>query len=377
MFAPLIVGALASSFLVAWLMGFVVRRAALHLGLVDQPGPRKVHRDPTPLGGGLAVYAGVVLPLVFGGLCLVGYDSPAEAEGRGVNWAPELLLTHWAGLRARAIDLAKLLAAGTVMLLLGLADDRRAIDWRLRLAVQFAVAGFVVWGCGWRLTFFFDAPAVTEIVTLLWVVWLVNSFNMLDNMDMLSGGAATIAAAILATVLLIAPESESNGPQLFVAGFLLLLVGALAGFLLHNRPPAKMFLGDGGAYFVGFCLAAATILATFAGGEAPRHAILAPACVLAIPLYDTLSVVAIRLSSGRSPFAADKSHFSHRLVDLGLSKPQAVAVVHLACLTCGLGALLLHQVNLFGAAIVLFMVAGVLALLAILEAAALSGVRQK
>ncbi len=101
----------------------------------------------------------------------------------------------------------------------------------------------------------------------MWIVGLVNSFNMLDNMDGLSGGVAAIAAAMLAAVLLIAPDPETHGPQLFVAGFLLVLVGSLLGFLWHNRPPARLFMGDAGSYFIGFCLAVATIAATFAGEQ--------------------------------------------------------------------------------------------------------------
>jgi UDP-GlcNAc:undecaprenyl-phosphate GlcNAc-1-phosphate transferase len=189
-------------------------------------------------------------------------------------------------------------------------------------------------------------------------------------MDGLSAGVATIAAVLLAAVLLLAPNPVTHGPQLFVAGFLLVLAGALAGFLVHNRPPARLFMGDAGSYFVGFCLGVATLLATFTGGNLPRHAILAPLCVLAVPLYDTVSVVFIRLRAGRSPFAADKSHFSHRLVELGLTKTQAVLTIYLASATCGLGALLLYQVDSVGAAVIGLVVVCMLSLIAILESTA-------
>jgi UDP-GlcNAc:undecaprenyl-phosphate GlcNAc-1-phosphate transferase len=113
----------------------------------------------------------------------------------------------------------------------------------------------------------------------------------------------------------------------------------------------------------------ATLTGTFAGGSLPKHAILAPLCVLAVPLYDTASVVLIRLRSGRSPFVGDKSHFSHRLVERGMSKSQAVLTIYLATATCGLGALLLRQLNVAGAMIVLLMVVSTLALVAVLESA--------
>jgi len=209
----------------------------------------------------------------------------------------------------------------------------------------------------------------------VWIVGLVNSFNMLDNMDGLSAGVAAIGAAMLAAVMLLAPDPATDQPQLFVGGFLLVLVGALSGFLWHNRPPARLFMGDAGAYFTGYLLAMATLTATFAGGSVPRHAILAPLCVLAVPLYDTVSVIGIRLRQGRSPFHGDKSHFSHRLVALGMTRPQAVLTIYLATATCGLGALLLHQVNTAGACVVLLMVACVLLLVAILEHAGRRGER--
>jgi UDP-GlcNAc:undecaprenyl-phosphate GlcNAc-1-phosphate transferase len=150
---------------------------------------------------------------------------------------------------------------------------------------------------------------------------------------------------------------------------LLVLVGALLGFLWHNRPVARLFMGDAGSYFVGFCLAVTTLLATFADYETrSQHAVLAPLCVLAVPLYDMVTVLWIRLREGRSPFQADKSHFSHRLVDRGLTKTQAVLTIYLTTATCGLGALLLHQVNAAGAGVILLMIVCVLALIAILEA---------
>ena len=277
-------------------------------------------------------------------------------------------MPHVPGLLHQSGKLWVLLAGGTVLMLLGLADDRRGLDWRLRLAVQTAVA--VVLVClGWRMSLFLDMPWLTGTLSVLWIVGLVNSFNMLDNMDGLSAGVAAIAAAMFAAVMLLTPRPDNNQPQLFIAGLVLVIAGSLLGFLWHNRPPARLFMGDAGSYLVGYLLAMATLTATFAGGSLPKHAILAPLCVLAVPLYDTASVVLIRLRSGRSPFVGDKSHFSHRLVELGMSKPQAVLTIYLATATCGLGALLLHQVNLAGAMVVLLMVVCTLALVAVLEIA--------
>ncbi|MGD9646952.1 MAG: glycosyltransferase family 4 protein [Pirellulales bacterium] len=368
----LVVGALVPSLLVSWLAGFAIRRAAPRIGLVDLPAARKVHTRVTPLGGGVAIWLGVVLPLAAAHALAAGAwygrSSPSDSAQLAIP-LPAFVAPHVAGFLEQAPKLWLLLAAGTLLMLLGLTDDLRGLDWRPRLAVEFLIAALIVWQ-GWRLTVFLNVPWLTDLLSVLWIVGLVNSFNFLDNMDGLSGGVAAIAASLLATVMLLAPDPLTHQPQLFVAGFLLVLVGALVGFLWHNRPPARLFMGDAGSYFIGFVLAVATMTATFAGGDVPRHAILAPLCVLAIPLYDTLTVVVIRLREGRSPFAADKNHFSHRLVQLGMTNTQAVLTIYLATATTGLGALLLYQVDLAGAAVILLLVACMLLLVTILESAA-------
>jgi len=155
------------------------------------------------------------------------------------------------------------------------------------------------------------------------------------------------------------------------------LVGSLLAFLWHNRPPAKIFMGDSGAYFIGFMIAAATLLASYTGYQgATRHAILAPLLVMAVPLYDMTTVILIRLARGASPFAADKNHFSHRLVDLGLTKPQAVLTVYLTTATSGLGALLLHRTDWIGAVLIMLQVGCVLSLVGILEWTARRTIKQ-
>ena len=223
--------------------------------------------------------------------------------------------------------------------------------------------------CGWCVRLPWDVPGLAFAVSVVWIVGLVNSFNMLDNMDGLSAGVAAIAAAILAAAALLTPRPDNHQPQLFVAGFLLLLVGSLLGFLGHNRPPARLFMGDAGSYLIGYLLAMATLTATFAGGglQPSASGCLAPLCVMAVPIYDTASVVLIRLRQRRSPFVGDKSHFSHRLVKLGMTQRQAVLTIYLATATCGLGALLLHQVDGVGAILVLLLVACTLLLVAVLE----------
>lgn len=354
----LILGSIVPSFATACIAAWLVRRWAPRWDWLDRPGGHKAHAQPMATGGGLAIWLGVVAPLAIGNAVLL------FVAGIG----PEIVATHRDGLLQQAGRLWLLLAGGTVLAMLGLVDDRRPIPWPIRLAVQTAVATALV-VCGFRMSLFIDLPLLTGALSVVWIVGLVNAFNMLDNMDGLAAGVAAIAATILAAVLLLPPSPVATGPQLFIAGLLLVLVGSLLGFLWHNRPPARLFMGDAGSYWIGYLLATATLSATFAGGAAPSHTIMAPLCALAVPLYDMTSVIAIRLWSGRSPFAADRNHFSHRLVALGMTKGQAVLTIYLATATCGLGAFLLHQVDTVGALVVLTMVGCVLLLIAILEAA--------
>jgi UDP-GlcNAc:undecaprenyl-phosphate GlcNAc-1-phosphate transferase len=343
----------------------VVRAFAARSGFVAKPHAERFHRHATPLGGGLAIWLSVVATFAVLQLAI---------EALNCGWipsslVPEIVTDHVPGLSNTSGRLWTLLASATAIMFVGLADDRGGLDWRVRLIAQSAVAVFIVWQ-GWRLTLFIDEPLVTYPLSVLWIVGIVNAFNLLDNMDGLASGVAWIATVLLATVMLMGPNAEPEGPQLFVAGFLAVLAGAIGGFWIYNKPPASIFMGDAGSYFIGFCIATATMMATFAGNQLPRHAVLAPLCILAVPIYDTMSVIVIRLREGRSPFVGDKRHFSHRLVELGLSPSAAVATIYLLTLSCGLGALLLHQVNMQGAIVILLMIASVMAVIAVLEAAA-------
>jgi UDP-GlcNAc:undecaprenyl-phosphate GlcNAc-1-phosphate transferase len=368
-------GSILPSLVVALLATYFIRANAAAWGLIDQPGERKVHTTPTPRGGGLAIWLGVVGTFAFAQLLLLLADKVPTVTAM----VPEFARHYLPGIWSQSAKLWIILAAGTGLTLLGLADDRGGLSWQLRLAAEFGIAAVCVWLVpNLRLTAFIDAPLVTGGLSVLWIVALINSFNMLDNMDGLSGGVAAIAASMLAAVLLLAPDPVTQRPQLFVAGLLLVLVGGILGFLWHNRPPARIFMGDSGAYFIGFTIAVATLLASYASYQdnEHRHAILAPLCVMAVPLYDMTTVLLIRLASGQSPFKADKNHFSHRLVDLGMTKPQAVLTVYLTTATCGLGALLLHQVNTAGAVVVMLLIGCVLMLIGILEATARRTIRK-
>lgn len=353
-----------ASFSISLVAVGVVRSAANRLGLLDKPGQRKVHTSPVPLGGGIGIWAGVMGTLLMGTVAVLVFAGSETLAA----WLPDVLHKNLPGLKGKVAEIWMIAGCGTVLMFLGLMDDRRGIPWWLRLGVEFAVAGFCVYWQGLQLTAYIELPWLTGLLSVIWIVALINSFNMLDNMDGLSGGVAAISSGILAIMLLMSNEPQGNQPQIFVAAMMLVLVGAILGFLKHNWPPAKIFMGDAGSYFIGFWIAVACLLATYTGyqGKTP-HAVVAPLIVMAIPLYDMVGVIIIRLREGRSPFEGDNRHFSHRLVDLGMTKKQAVLTIYLATATCSLSALLLPRVDAVGAVIIVIGTCLVLGLVQVLE----------
>lgn len=365
-----VLACLVPTIALGWAFCWLVRKLAPRYGLIDQPaGGHKTHRDATPLGGGIAVWLSLLFVLALAQVFLLLVAKENEAW-RLFGWElPDFLAKHLSGAKLKLPLLWVLFGGATLLMLIGLADDRFGLSWKLRLAVQFLVAILVV-SQGVQVTLFLEVPWLTGAITVLWIVGLINSFNMLDNMDGLSAGVAAIAAGLFSLVMLLNPETPGGDPQWFVAGYLLLMTGALLGFLAHNYPPAKLFLGDAGSYVVGFWLATGTVLATFAAGDGghPAFVVLAPLCVLAVPLYDICTVILIRLRERRSPFQADRKHFSHRLVELGMSRPQAVRTIYLVTLATGFGAVLLYEVrSTLGAVIVLLLVLCLLSTIHILE----------
>jgi UDP-GlcNAc:undecaprenyl-phosphate GlcNAc-1-phosphate transferase len=357
---------LVPAFVISFLATALMRKFAPRWGLIDQPAQRKVHVTPTPLGGGVGIWLGVIIPIaaaqLIAFLILKSGSTPA--------WIPRELTPHLEGVLYRSQQLWMVLGGGTVLAVMGLLDDKLNLSWKPRLIIQLLVAISLVLG-GVRGTLFVQQPWVGMALTVVWIIVLVNSLNFLDNMDGLTSGIGLIAAVLFAIIML----RYTGEPRWLVAGVLLVLAGAIAGFLCHNWPPAKIFMGDSGSYFIGLLLSTMTVLGTFYSGNSPagdsegaRHVILAPLCILAIPLYDFCTVMLIRLKEGRSPFHADKSHFSHRLVELGLSKRDTVLTIHLATLTTGVAGLILYEVSTWNAALlIILMILCVLSIVTILE----------
>jgi UDP-GlcNAc:undecaprenyl-phosphate GlcNAc-1-phosphate transferase len=358
-FAAVACGVAGSAFVICACVCAVARRYGPRHGFVDRPGGHKGHRAPVPLGGGVAIWLATVVTLSLG-------FAMVFATGR--VGLPEPLGRHLGGVMLRAGELVLILSLATVIMAMGLADDLRNLDWRVRLGIQFGCAAVLACS-GVRVTLFgpFHHPLLGGTVTVLWIVGLTNAFNMLDNMDGLAASVGLIAAMLFC-------GAQVAGGSLFAPAVLMVVVGALAGFLLHNHAPARLYMGDAGSNFLGFLLGALTVVGTYTrdelGSGYSPYGVLAPLLVMAVPLYDMTSVVLIRLREGRSPFVGDRRHFSHRLVARGLTPSQAVWTIDLVTLAGGLGALLLHRLDGAGACIVLLQTCCLLGIVAILELSA-------
>ncbi len=355
-----ILAALAACGGAALLVSLVLTRLAIsisrRIGFVDRPGAHKSHDAPTPYGGGVAIFLAGWLPVALGALAAVWLSPEWAAAQFGEGVRP-----YWGGLSQRAASALALAGGALILQVLGLIDDARPLGAYSKLVIITLVSlGAVLIG-GVRIGVMWG-PLMSACLTTAWFIVIINAFNFLDNMDGLSAGVAWICLAFVGICGLMSG-------QLFVPALACLFLGAIGGFWVYNFPPARIFMGDAGSLVIGYMLAVVSALTTYyeSGTGAPPYALAMPLVILAIPLYDCFSVVTIRLSEGRSPFRGDQRHFSHRLVDRGLTRRQAVLTIYLAAATTGLAATLLPGADLRRTLTIGVLVLMVLAIVAILE----------
>ena len=325
---------------------------ARRLGVLDNPGGRKTHREPTPRLGGIAVC------LAFVGVVLSGYALAPSLES--VGWlrgfvgdaAPVLREAHRVEAKLLAVIGGALLAFGV-----GLADDvwgSRFPAWAKALG-QLAAALALV-GADVR-TSFLPYDWLNSLVTVLWLFGITNAFNLLDNMDGLCAGVALAASAVLLI------NAWSLG-ELFISLILLAFMGSLLGFLLFNFHPARVFLGDGGSLFIGYVMGSLTLLERYVShASSTLFPVLMPVVVLAVPIVDTTAVVVIRLRERRPVYVGDRRHLSHRLLDLGFSARGAALFLYLTTFALGLGAASLTDAGWTQSLLILLQSAGFVTLL--------------
>lgn len=286
--------------------------------LVDEPGERKIHSRPIPLAGGFAVLTGILLPLIAGAVAIkFGIVKISSAN----------LIAH--GFERRGLELAAIAAGAMAITMLGWLDDKHELKPLPKFIGQFFVALLVAVATK-RVTLFVHSEIFSYVITILWLLTVINAFNFMDNMNGLCAGLGAIGSLIFAIV------AASHGEYL-VAAIEFLVCGALLGFLPWNFPNAKAFLGDAGSHLVGYLLAVMAILPHFYSKENPHPlAVLSPLLVLAIPLADLAQVVIWRTLHGKPFWIGDTNHLSHWLARQHLSRTRAVLLIWLAAAMVGI-----------------------------------------
>jgi UDP-GlcNAc:undecaprenyl-phosphate GlcNAc-1-phosphate transferase len=290
-----------------------VRQLALHLGMVDHPGPRKVHVAPIPVLGGLAIYLGFVLAL------LVTTPGPTWTQIIGI------------------------LAGATLLSIVGFLDDGGLLHHQIKLFVAMPVAALILLVSGIRAQVFSEFLSGTRgafldcCLTILWVVGITASFSILDHMDGLCAGIAAVAAAFFLAL------AKMSG-QVLVSTLAAATLGAALGFLRWNFKPAKIFMGDGGAMFLGFLMATLSLKLRMPQNASSADWLI-PVLVLGVPIFDTTLVSISRARRGLLPFASPgKDHSAHRLANLGLGQKGAVLALYGMGVVFGTMALLFRRV---------------------------------
>ncbi len=326
------------------------RKVALASGIVDYPAARKVHQVPTPLLGGAGLLFAFLITILLG-FAFIAFFRPLLPQGitenlpGAFNTLPRLLI---------------IIAGGVLIFLLGLVDDLVGLKAGWKLLGQGLIA-LLLFFWGLRISLFVPNILFSIVLTLGWFLLITNSFNLLDNMDGLAAGVGLISAFLFFLY-------AAGAGSLFIATLLAVFAGAVLGFLRYNFPSAKIFLGEAGSTFIGYFLAVISVTATFYYQKAPSYLpVLAPIFVLAIPLFDTFSVMVIRFREDRSIFTPGKDHLSHRLLKFGLTKRESVIVIYFLSLGLGLPALVLEKIPFTGGLILLFQALLFLGILTILE----------
>ncbi len=302
------------SLLLAILVTPLVVWVASRIGAVDRPGVRAVHTRPIPRIGGVAIFLAAVTLII----SVVFLNNNIGQAFRAVR-----------------LQLVTLLASAAFIFVTGLVDDLRGLPARCKFLAEF-LASAVLCLAGVRIS----TIALTDqwvlplggwgcVLTLLWIIGITNAVNLSDGLDGLAAGVCAIACGVIALFAV-------HSGDVIMAVIMLALLGSLCGFLVFNFNPARIFMGDCGSLFLGFTIAASSVMCVTKSAALVGLAL--PALALGIPIFDTLFSMLRRFLERRSLFAPDRSHFHHRLLDLGLHQRQVVIMIYLATLLAtGLG----------------------------------------
>lgn len=343
------------SYLVSTMLVPLVRRLAFFLGAIDVPGKRKSHVAPVPLLGGLAILASLIL-VVWGSLIWLPVlkSSPLSSHFfRSLNDLSLYVLVRpklWA-----------LLGGAVLVTLVGMLDDLKESGFSpLFKFIGQVTAALLLLPAGIYMDLFNFMPFLSMFVSVIWVVGISNSFNLLDNMDGLSSGTALICSSIFLVLAVVKGE-------FFIALMLSAIIGSTLGFFQFNIRGGYIFMGDTGSLLLGFLLGALSLMSRYLEpGDTSIFPILAPLIILGLPLFDTVSVIIIRVRERRPIFQGDQVHLSHRLVRIGMTKQQAVLFNFLMAFTIASNALLLINNRIMHTLVAMVQVAALVAMVSIL-----------
>ena len=308
---------LVISTLLVLLITPIIKKIGLSIGLVDHPGGRKIHKQPMVRLGGVSIFISSLMAL------LIVWWLGGFIDTNGNILPPEKEFEIWG-----------VTVGGLAFFMIGLADDLFGLSALFRLFMQI-IAASMAWIVGVHIEFltipFYGLVHINILswpITVIWLVGMANAINWIDGVDGLAAGVSGIAAFVM---LIVSIFMDQPAAALIAAA----LAGGTLGFLRYNFNPAQIFMGDGGAYYVGFTLAAVGVIGLVK--TTVVTSVVLPYLILAVPILDMSAVILGRLRSGKSPFIADKRHLHHRLLDAGLS--QRLTVFFIYSLTLWVGSL--------------------------------------
>lgn len=332
----------------------VSKRIAVKINLVDIPSQQK-HKNHTriiPMMGGMAMCSAWLITI------FAGFLVPYIIETN----VPQYFNGDISGIFITQKRIIIIALGALLMTILGLLDDKYPMSAKVKFLGQFIIAAFVVTFSQIKVSLFLDSEIITWGITVFWILLIVNALNFFDNMDGLASGIAGIAFFFFMLIAIIFKHYFIA--SLSAAGF-----GASLGFWFFNKSPATIFMGDSGSHFLGYTLAVTGAMTTYyqQGITQSEFAVFIPLFVLAIPLFDLLSVVVIRLKIRKPIYIGDNNHISHRFNKMGMTRKTAVLCVHLLAIIISLSVLPLLWGDTYTAAVCLIQACVILLLISVLQ----------
>lgn len=347
-----------SVFLLSTLLSYGITPALIRIAhiwnLLDIPTDRKCHREPTPYIGGIAVFISFWTVIFSALFFFYIYGSQIRDS------LP--LPSFFYNLQAWSPKILGVFIGGVLMLVIGILDDRFDLSPIVKFIGQ-SGAAVILLKIGLQVNLFQDFGLFGYFITYGWIIMLMNAFNFIDSIDGHCAGIALISTFIF---FLLTQIVHQTAVALLIATF----AGSLLGFLPYNFKPARTFLGDNGSLFIGYILSVITLLCRYNNmGNADNEVTpLIPILMFGIPLYDTVSVITVRILRGIPPWAGDRNHFAHRLVRLGMGDRTAVLASYFMAITLGLVALISTQIKTdLGSFLLLLLFGCIISIIALLE----------